>query len=464
MDKNSETVLRVEHLSQHFDLKGSVLKAVDDISFNIYKGEVFGLVGESGCGKTTTGRTIIRLYNATFGSIYLNDKLITADIKLLTQEKLELRKTIAADQIRLQQSEAAIAALRQRIAEAKQKVSGSDLQTEDQTEDQTAEIAIIADSEKRLNELTVRKQQMQKTIGENKEKYAAILRKIAYGKKINRKRYVPGIQMIFQDPVASLNPRMTVYEIIAEGLIIQGLQDDEQTIAKRSKMVALQTKYKNMFITVEDKKSREAKDMQQQIATLKRDVSLKQRISDKVAAVLSLVGLVPEHANRYPHEFSGGQRQRIGIARALVLSPSLLIADEPISALDVSIQAQIISLLNELRDKIGLTIMFIAHNMSVVKYFCDRIGVMYYGKLVETASTADLFAHPLHPYTRALLSAIPYPDPNIEKNRIRVIYNPITEHDYRTDKPTLREVYPGHIVYCNEKEYQENIEKMKNER
>jgi oligopeptide transport system ATP-binding protein len=209
--------------------------------------------------------------------------------------------------------------------------------------------------------------------------------------------------MIFQDPIASLNPRMTVREIIAEGLVINGIKDQ---------------KY----------------------------------IDEKVFEILELVGLVREHASRYPHEFSGGQRQRIGIARAVIMNPELLIADEPISALDVSIQAQVINLLNELREKLGLTILFIAHDLSVVKYFSDRIGVMYFGNMVELADADELFAHPMHPYTRSLLSAIPLPDPHTEKNRQRITYNSLAAHDYSVDKPSLREILPGHFVHCNDAE------------
>ena len=208
------------------------------------------------------------------------------------------------------------------------------------------------------------------------------------------------IQMIFQDPVGSLDPRMTVREIIAEGLKIRGIRD-------------------------------------------------KQFIDERVAEVLEKVGLVPEHAERYPHEFSGGQRQRIGIARAIILQPDLIIADEPISALDVSIQAQVINLMNDLRDEMGLTIMFIAHDLSVVKYFSDRIGVMYFGKMVELADSDELFAHPMHPYTRSLLSAIPLPDPNYEKRRKRITYVPSLTHDYSKEGPEFKEVVPNHFVLCN---------------
>ena len=168
--------------------------------------------------------------------------------------------------------------------------------------------------------------------------------------------------------------------------------------------------------------------------------------------MLELVGLVREHAGRYPHEFSGGQKQRVGVARAVIMEPELIIADEPVSALDVSIQAQVINLLNELREKFGLTILFVAHDLSVVKYFSDRIGVMYFGKLVELADSDELFKNPLHPYTKSLLSAIPLPDPAYEKERKRIVYNPLESHDYSREKPTLREVSPGHFVYCNTEE------------
>ena len=218
--------------------------------------------------------------------------------------------------------------------------------------------------------------------------------------------------MIFQDPIASLDPRMTVREIISEGLVIQG---------ERNQKV----------------------------------------INQKVYDMLELVGLVPEHASRYPHEFSGGQRQRIGVARSIIMNPDLIIADEPVSALDVSIQAQVINLLNDLRDRFGLTIMFIAHDLSVVKYFSDRIGVMYYGKMVELAPSDELFLNPLHPYTRSLLSAIPLPDPIYEKQRKRISYNPLAEHDYSVDKPSFREVKPGHFVQCNQSEYERYMKILK---
>ena len=216
------------------------------------------------------------------------------------------------------------------------------------------------------------------------------------------------MQMIFQDPISSLNPRMTVKEIISEGLVIQG---------NLSKKV----------------------------------------IEKKVEEVLNLVGLSPEYASRYPHEFSGGQRQRIGVARALIMDPNVIIADEPISSLDVSIRAQIINLLFTLREKLGLTILFIAHDLSVVRFFCDRIAVMYNGRVVEMADSEELFKNPMHPYSVSLLSAIPQPDPDYEKNRKRVNYNP-GQHQYNSSNlPTLREIAPKHLVLASEAEF----EKMK---
>lgn len=301
-----QAVLEVKHLQQHFKSgfggKKIVVKAIDDISFTIYKGETFGLVGESGCGKTTTGRTIIRLYNPTGGEIIFNGKRISG--KLSKEESKDVTRRM---------------------------------------------------------------------------------------------------QMIFQDPISSLNPRMTVKEIIGEGLKINKLCKNE------AEMVEM------------------------------------------VYEILETVGLTKEHASRYPHEFSGGQRQRIGIARALITRPDLVIADEPISALDVSIQAQVLNLLNRLRQKLGLTILFIAHDLSVVKYFSDRIAVMYNGKIVEMANSDDLYSNPLHPYTKSLLSAIPLPDPHYERNRKRIYYDP-TVHDYSNEQPEMVEIQPGHFVYASPSE------------
>jgi oligopeptide transport system ATP-binding protein len=301
----AEKLLEIKNLKQYFNPgKPNMVKAVDDISFDIYKGETLGLVGESGCGKSTTGRTIIRLYDATDGQV------------LFEGEDVHGKK-----------------------------------------------------SRKEL-------------------------------KKFNRK-----MQMIFQDPYASLNPRMKVADLIAEGIDIHGLATSAEARMK------------------------------------------------KVHELLETVGLNKEHANRYPHEFSGGQRQRIGIARALAVDPDFIIADEPISALDVSIQAQVVNLMKELQREKGLTYLFIAHDLSMVKYISDRIGVMYYGKLVELAPSDALYKNPLHPYTQSLLSAIPLPDPDYERSRKRKTYDPSVHNYSEDDQLELREVAPGHFVYCSEKEF-----------
>jgi oligopeptide transport system ATP-binding protein len=301
--KQKEKLVEIKNLKQYFNVGGGVVKAIDDITFDIYKGETFGLVGESGSGKSTTGRTIIRLYDATAGEVLFDGENVHG------------------------------------------KKSRKDL------------------------------------------------------KKFNRK-----MQMIFQDPYASLNPRMTVADIIAEGIDIHGLAKNKEERMK------------------------------------------------KVYELLETVGLNREHANRYPHEFSGGQRQRIGIARALAVDPEFIIADEPISALDVSIQAQVVNLLKKLQREKGLTYLFIAHDLSMVKYISDRIGVMYHGKIVELADSDELYEHPIHPYTKSLLSAIPLPDPDYERNRRRTVYDS-TQHNYGSEEPQLREIRPGHWVLCSEAEY-----------
>ncbi len=394
-NNNKEVLLSVQHLEQFFKMGKEQLKAVNDVSFDIYKGEVFGLVGESGCGKTTTGRSIIRLYDITGGSVYFKGQRIAAgtrryrqaieDEKKALKEDLTKLTTDAEKQARKQQSEKLINEMKQEIASAK-----NDHKNCNKIYSEKMVKEIETKYEKLLAEPNANKDELLKS---KKEEIAK-----AKNEKLSNK-----IQMIFQDPIASLDPRMTVKETIAEGLKIRGIKD-------------------------------------------------KDYIDQEVYKVLDKVGLVSEHASRYPHEFSGGQRQRIGIARAIVLNPDLIIADEPISALDVSIQAQIINLLNDLRKELGLTILFIAHDLSVVKYFSDRIGVMYYGNLVELATSDELFAHPMHPYTRALLSAIPLPDPHIEKNRKRIVYNPLVDHDYSQQQPTFREVCPGHFVKCNDEE------------
>lgn len=315
----SQPLVEIRNLKKYFNVgKGQTLKAVNDISFDIKQGETLGVVGESGCGKSTAGRTILRLYEPTEGAVHFNGTNIYS-------------------------------------------LSGS--------------------------------------------KMKALRREM---------------QMIFQDPYASLNPRMTITDIIGEALDIHNLTGSKAERKKR----------------VED--------------------------------LLDLVGLNPDHATRYPHEFSGGQRQRIGIARALAVDPKFIICDEPISALDVSIQAQVVNLLQELQRKMGLTYLFIAHDLSMVKHISDRVAVMYLGKVVEIATSEDLYAHPTHPYTKALLSAIPIPDPEIESTRERIVLtgdlpspiNPPSGCQFRTRcplasekctsvEPALVEARPGHFTACH---------------
>lgn len=410
MENDSKVLLKVEHLCQYFKMGHKVLKAVDDVSFEVKKGEVFGLVGESGCGKTTTGRSVIKLYDITSGNIYFKGQRICAgtrsyrdaisnaceeysaqkkkindEIKQTPEKKEELTALLAQEREKrdkiISENKALIAAAKHDHKKCDREYSETLVKEID--EEYAPKISAAKNDPEALKKLKK----------EYKEK-----RSVAKKTKL-----ITQIQMIFQDPIASLNPRMTVREIISEGLVIKGIKD-------------------------------------------------KHYIDEQVYEMLELVGLVREHAGRYPHEFSGGQRQRIGIARSVIMRPDMIIADEPISALDVSIQAQVINLLNDLRDKLGLTILFIAHDLSVVKYFSDRIGVMYFGKMVELADSDEIFAHPLHPYTRSLLSAIPLPDPHYEKKRTRITYNPIAEHDYSVDKPSMREIYPGHFVYCNDAE------------
>lgn len=315
----SQDLIQIDHLKKYFQVgHGRSLKAVDDISFGIQQGETLGMVGESGCGKSTAGRTILRLYEPSGGHVNYKGSNIYA----LPRPKMK--------------------ALRREI------------------------------------------------------------------------------QMIFQDPYASLNPRMTITDIIGESLDIHKLAASR---AERKK---------------------------------------------RVEELLDLVGLNPDHATRYPHEFSGGQRQRIGIARALAVDPKFIVCDEPISALDVSIQAQVVNLLQELQNRMGLTYLFIAHDLSMVKHISDRVVVMYLGKMVELASSDELYHKPMHPYTKALLSAIPIPDPEIEATRERIVLTgdlpspidppsgchfrtrcPIATEKCAKIEPKFVELKPNHWVACH---------------
>ena len=387
--------LSVRHLKQFFKFGHGknkfITKAVHNVSFDIKKGECFGVVGESGCGKTTTGRTLIRLYKATSGSVYFKGYRIAAGNRWNEKE-------IKWSRIRA----------KRKIKELKGEMNEKIKSLSDEQGDQDFITNETAKIQKEYNEQIAKiKSDLDALVKYEKEKIA----QHNYDNKHVDKKLMSKMQMIFQDPVDSLDPRMTVEDIIQEGLHIQGQYN----------------RFEN---------------------------------SQKVKDALIKVGLLPEYASRYPHEFSGGQRQRIGIARALIMNPDFLICDEPISALDVSIRAQIINLLNNLKDEMGLTIMFIAHDLSVVKYFCDRIAVMYFGNIVEMASSDELFKHPLHPYTKALLSAIPKPDPLSEKVRKRFVYVPTKEHDYSKEAPKLTEIIPGHFVMANSEELERYHKEM----
>ena len=421
MANNNEVLLKVDHLCQYFRLGRKDLKAVDDVSFEIHKGESFGLVGESGCGKTTTGRSIIKLYDITSGNVYFKGQRIGAGTRSYT-DAIAKARTDASKKIKALRAEKNADATRRAEIQAEIKKINEELGKivdenralikDAKSNNKEVDKKYVESLLKALEEEYAQKFQAAESVGD-KERLVALRKEYANRCRVAKKsKLITQIQMIFQDPIASLDPRMTVRDIIAEGLVINGITD-------------------------------------------------KDYINEKVYEILETVGLVREHADRYPHEFSGGQRQRIGIARAVIMQPEMIIADEPISALDVSIQAQVINLLNDLRERLGLTILFIAHDLSVVKYFSDRIGVMYFGKMVELADSDELFKNPLHPYTKSLLSAIPLPDPVYEKQRTRIHYNPIAEHDYSVSTPSFREITPGHFVYCNDAEEEKYKQQIK---
>lgn len=448
MADNRQTILRVEGLKQYFKSgfgkNKIVVKAVDDVSFEIKKGEVFSLVGESGCGKTTTGRTIIKLYKSSGGEVFFHDTRVLSDIKAAKKTYKEnvkaLKQELELGNLTQDAYNEKLLQEKQTLKKAKRDSNFENIIDEDgkkaikdiesfqeyqdiiqkyaqRIEDANTRIASLTDALSSLdNKDSDQKATLKETQNALKEaKKELALSKLRQKQDIQNLKYqlihknkllMRKMQMIFQDPIASLNPRMTVKEIIAEGLRING--------------------YKNEEI-----------------------------IDQRVKEALETVGLVAEHASRYPHEFSGGQRQRIGIARSLVVEPSFIIADEPISALDVSIRAHIINLLNELRENKGITILFIAHDLSVVKYFSDRLAVMYFGKIVEIGNKEKIFSHPMHPYTLSLLDSIPLPDPLYEQRRqASKRYNPQAAHDYSKELPTLREIEPDHFVLCNTEEFE----------
>ena len=404
-DKNQEVLLRVENLCQYF----GPTKAVDGVSFDIKKGEVFGLVGESGCGKTTTGRSIIKIYDITSGNIYFENQRIcagTGSYKLAIENaKAEAKKELKELDEDSKKNPSNAEANNRKKAEIKAELDKTIAENKAQIKSAVFDHKNCDKeySKKLVAEVNERYKKAMAEAGNDSAKLAELKKKYKDELRVAKNtRLITKIQMIFQDPIASLNPRMTVREIIAEGLVINGIRDKEY-------------------------------------------------IDEKVYEILEMVGLVREHAGRYPHEFSGGQRQRIGIARSVIMRPDLLIADEPISALDVSIRAQVLNLLNQLKASRGLTYLFIAHDLSVVRFISDRIAVIYKGRIVELAEAEELFHHPLHPYTKALLSAVPIPDPEIEKKKKLLIYDP-TLHDYTISKPQWVEITEGHFVYGNEPE------------
>lgn len=384
-----DIVLEVKHLKMYFPISTGFfhtknLKAVDDVSFSIKRGETVGLVGESGCGKTTLGRTILQLYKPTGGKIVFNGQRVNPP----TKDDI--------DEVTAKRDEALEYAY-----EAEQELNA----LEDEGEYSSVLEDKIKLAKNRAERLTGTLQKMKAS----KKHYKSLL--------MDFRKHT---QMVFQDPYSSLDPRMTIEDIIAEPL-----------------------------------------DAHKICAT-------KEERHQRVEELMKEVGLSSEHATRYAHEFSGGQRQRIGIARALALNPELIVCDEPVSALDVSIQAQVINTFKELQKELHLTYLFVAHNLLVVRHISDRIAVMYLGHIVELTDSEELFKNPLHPYTKSLLSAIPVPDPDIAKNNKRIIMqgdipsplNAPSGCPFRTrcpnateqcalSRPELVEINKGHQVACH---------------
>lgn len=358
MEGRAETLLSVRSLGKVFRTSGAEHEALSGVSLDIMRGEIFGLVGESGSGKSTLGRTVMGIYEPSAGEVYFLGRRIRAGTEEHEGRIKELKARGRVEFFRL---------LRRFLSSPKKAKE---------------HIENYKNVNKDLNI----------EIKNAKEKLTRA--------RVHLPLQVePKIQMIFQDPSASLNPRMTVGESVAEGLIAIGISDREER-------------------------------------------------ERRVDEALRAVGMSPRDKGRYPHEFSGGQRQRIGIARAVVMSPELLIADEPVSALDVSVQAQVINLLEDLAAEMSLSVLFIAHDLSVVRHISDRIGVMYKGRLVELAPSEELFSNPLHPYTRSLLSAMPTADPILERGRMRDVY---------VEEPTSGErifydLGGGHFVLGTERE------------